>query len=102
MSINTPLHQFVDDEIEKAPNLGGVYALYDDIETIYIGKGEGVEGIRERLKKHKAGHEGSCTQNATHFNCETSFNPSQRESQLIQEYKSLWGRLPRCNDITPS
>ena len=102
MSIYTPLHQFVDDEIEKAPTLWGVYALHDSSATIYIGKGEGVEGIRGRLNSHKGGHEGSCTQNTTLFNYETCSNPSQRESQLLQEYKRLWGKLPRCNDVTPS
>ena len=102
MSINTTWHPFTDSEIEKAPMLDGVYGLYDGSETIYFGRGEGEEGIKDRLKRHKAGSEGRCTQGATSFNWETCFNPSQREAELLAEYKSLYGKLPRCNDVTPS
>ncbi len=102
MSIKTVWRPFTDSEIEKAPILDGVYGLYDGSEAIYYGKGEGKEGIRVRLEWHKAGHGGSCTQKATAFNYETCFNPSQRETELLAEHKRLYGKLPRCNDITPS
>ena len=102
MSINTPWRPFIDSEIEKAPILDGVYGLYDGSETIYYGKGEGEEGIKGRLKWHKAGHGGSCTQRATSFNHEACLKPSQREVELLTEHKRLYGKLPRCNDVTPS
>ena len=101
MGIDAPFHSFTDEEVNSATILNGVYALYDGSETIYFGKGEGAEGIRDRLKAHKAGYEGNCTKGATYFNYETCFNPSQRESELLQEYKSLWGKLPRCNGVMP-
>lgn len=99
--IDTPFHVFNDKEINGAPILDGVYGLYDGSETIYVGKGEGLDGIRGRLRRHKEGYEGYCTKSATYFNYETYFNPSQRERELLQEYMRLWGRLPRCNDIMP-
>ena len=102
MFINSTFHQFTDDEIDKAPTLDGVYGLYDGSEILYYGKGEGEEGIRDRLKWHKAGRGGACTQKATSFNYETCFNPSQREGELLVEHKKLYGKLPRCNDVTPS
>jgi hypothetical protein len=102
MGINTPFHNFTDDEIRQAPIYDGVYALYESSTTIYIGKGEGQEGIRGRLIAHKEGYEGECTRYADYFNYEPVFNPSQREAELLQEYKLLWGKLPRCNDIMPT
>jgi hypothetical protein len=101
MGIDAPFQLFNDEDIEKAPTLDGVYGLYDGPETIYIGKGEGIEGIRGRLKAHKAGHEGECTKEAMYFNYEIHHNPSQREAELIHEYQRIWGRSPRCNDVTP-
>lgn len=101
MGIDAPFHFFNDDGINNAPILDGVYGLYDGSDTIYFGKGEGAEGIRGRLKRHKAGYEGYCTKNADYFNYETCFTPSQRERELLQEYERLWGKLPRCNDVIP-
>jgi hypothetical protein len=101
MSIDAPFHVFTDDEIEKATILNGVYALYDDKETIYIGKGEGKEGIRAQLRSHKVGYEGECTKDAKYFNYEACLNPQQRESELLHEYKKLWDKLPLCNDVMP-
>jgi len=101
MSIDAPFHHFTDEEINSTTTLDGVYGLYDSPETIYIGKGEGAGGIWGRLKAHKAGYEGSCTQGATYFNYETHHNPSARERELLEEHKRLWGKLPRCNDVMP-
>ena len=101
MSIDAPFCIFSDKEIGSATILDGVYGLYKGSDTIYYGKGEGMEGICGRLKSHKAGHDGACTQIADYFNYETCLLPSQREAELLQEYKRLWGRLPRCNEIMP-
>lgn len=102
MFISMELRIFTDKEIENATIIDGVYGLYGGSETIYYGKGEGLEGIRGRLKRHKAGHEGYCTRGATYFNYETAPNPSWREVELLTEYKELHGKLPRCNDFIPS
>jgi len=99
--IDAPFHLFTDEEVNRATILDGVYALYDSSETIYIGKGEGVDGIRGRLKSHKAGYEGSCTKLAGYFNYETHLYPSARERELLEEHRRLWDKLPRCNNIMP-
>jgi len=101
MGIDAPFRSFVDDEINNATIFNGVYGLYSGSETIYYGKGEGEEGIRGRLKSHKAGYEGACTQTANYFNYEIYLLPSQREAELLEEHKRLWGKLPRCNEIMP-
>ena len=101
MSIDAPFQLFRDEEIGNATTLDGVYGLYDGSETIYYGKGTGAEGIKGRLKAHKAGYEGSCTRNATYFNYETHSNPSARERELLQEHQRIWGKLPRCNNVIP-
>ncbi len=101
MNIDMPFQLFVDEEIDIATTLNGVYALYDDSETIYVGKGEGAEGIKGRLKSHKAGYEGHCFARATHFNYEICLNPPQREATLLREHIAIWGKLPHCNDVIP-
>ena len=99
MCINSPLRPFIDSEIDMTIPLDGVYGLYDGSDVIYFGKGEGIGGVRGRLKRHKAGYEGECTQRATHFNYEICSNPSRRETELLAEYLRLYWRLPRCNSI---
>ncbi len=101
MSIDTPYRPFVDVEIDIATTLNGVYALYDGSETIYVGKGEGVEGIKGSLKTHKADYEGHCTTQATYFNYEICSSPPLRETALLREHITIWEKLPRCNDVIP-
>ncbi len=101
MSIDMPFQAFDDTEIDIATTLSGVYALYDGSETIYVGKGEGAEGIKGRLKSHKAGYEGHCFAQATYFNYEICPNPPLREAALLREHTVIWEKLPRCNDVIP-
>ena len=62
MPITGQKYAFTDKNVNNAPASHGVYVLYDGDVTIYIGRasGEGVT-IRSRLKSHKAGNEGPCT-----------------------------------------
>jgi len=99
MGIDSSLHSFTNKEINKAPLSDGVYGLFQGTTIIYYGRGEGPKGIRGRLEAHKAGYEGSCTMNADYFNYEICSNPSNRERELLQEYKNTQGKLPRCNDL---
>ena len=101
MALSGDKYPFTQDNIDKSPTASGVYALYDEYITIYIGKGDGENGIRARLQAHKSGAEGSCTKNASHYRREVCLNPTTRERELLQEYKYANGKLPRCNDVMP-
>lgn len=99
MSITGDKYPFTEKNIAASPDKAGVYALYDDNETIYIGRAVGGSTtIRTRLASHKAGHDGRCTQGASHYKREVTANAAAREVELLKEYKRLNGRLPRCND----
>lgn len=98
MSISGELYPFTDKNVDGSPTGIGVYALYDVGESIYIGKAEGQGGIRERLRAHKRGDEGTCTKGTSDYRREVCSDPSAREVQLLEEYKRDYGKLPRCNE----
>jgi len=101
MALSGDRRSFTQENADNSPTDDGVYALYDEGVTIYIGKGDGANGIRTRLQAHKRGDEGSCTKNASHYRREACSNPKARERELLQEYKDANGKLPRCNDVMP-
>lgn len=101
MTISGDKYTFTQENVDRSPTGKGVYALYDGSVTIYIGKGAGENGIRERLQAHKRGDEGSCTQKATDYRREVCSNPSTRETEELEAYKKANDKLPRCNDIMP-
>jgi hypothetical protein len=85
--------------ITGAPDAGGIYVLWRDGEAIYIGAAVGRGGvtIRTRLAEHFSGSAGECTRTATHYSWEISLRPAARELELLEEFKSSFQRLPRCN-----
>jgi hypothetical protein len=90
---------FIDAFISMAPDKPGVYALYDGASVIYSGRAVGPStSIRSRLQDHKAGREGKCTQEASHFRYEVIPEPQNREVELLNEYERMFGKLPRCNE----
>jgi hypothetical protein len=89
----------MDDNVSNAPVCNGVYSLHKAGETIYIGKSEGVYGIRESLKAHLSGINGSCTKQATGYRIEMHHNPTARLEELISEFRLANGLLPVCNEI---
>lgn len=99
MPISGSFHSFTRDEIARAPEAPGVYQLDTNTELIYYGSS--TVSIRGRLASHYAGNEGPCTQQATFFKTEVSYRAREREQQLLTEYVTLHGRLPRCNDVRP-
>ena len=106
MPISGDFYLFDDDHIDGASNMRGVYALYyqaDADAPVYIGRaaGAGVT-IRTRLRAHKRGDAGKCTQRALWFKQEIDSYPVARERELIDEYKYAHeGHRPRCNDVDP-
>jgi len=101
MAISGDKYPFTKENVDKSPTDDGVYALYDESVTIYIGKGDGINGIRARLQAHKRGDEGNCTYGASDYRREVCNNPVTRERELLQEYKNANGMLPRCNTVMP-
>ena len=96
MTISSQKYAFTQSNIDTyAPASAGVYGLYDGAATIYYGEGS---SIRARLKSHKNGYEGSCTQGAAQFNWEVTSRHEEREKELLKEHKQLHGKLPRCNE----
>ena len=90
--------------IATAPNLMGVYGLYDSYteKAIYYGKAEGTYSkIKDRLLAHLSGNEGRCTKRAQYFNYESTLTSSARERELLHEHTLLHGGLPRCNNVMP-
>lgn len=102
MPINGDSYTFSDENLNNAPETGGVYVLYSSGSLIYIGRSRGgTTTIRSRLKDHKSGREGPCTQSADTYKRESCNNPNAREVELLNEYKWANGKLPRCNAIMP-
>ena len=104
MPIKGQFYEFNEDNIARAHDARGVYALYyraDADMPVYIGRafGTGVT-IRSRLRAHKSGTAGVRTQRALWFKQEIDSFPVVRERRLIGEHKHTHaGRLPRCNDV---
>ena len=102
MPISGDIYAFTLENIDKSPVSHGVYALYSNGATTYIGRASGTGvTIRSRLRSHKRGDEGSCTKVATDYRREVTEAPVSRERELLTEYVSSYGRLPRCNDVMP-
>lgn len=74
--------------IAGAPDDVGVYALWEDDELVYYGRG----AIRTRLLQHFERGE-----RATHYSWELCADPAAREAALLDEHERAFGRLPRYN-----
>lgn len=100
MPIVTQKHLFIFSEIDAAPDIRGVYALYDVRGNVTY-YGSSLVSVRDRLLSHKGGYEGPCTRAAYYFNYEYSLNPLGRERQLLESHRLVYGRLPACNAVIP-
>ena len=74
--------------IAGAPDDVGVYALWEDDEIVYYGRG----AIRARLLHHFERRE-----RATHYSWEMCADPVARETALLAEHERAFGRRPRYN-----
>jgi len=81
-----------------APEEPGVYALWQGDEVIYYGRAtrshEGGATIRSRLMEHFENAPAA----ATHYSWEISRAPAARESELLEQFRQAFGRLPRLNE----
>lgn len=99
MPIQSQVYEFTDANVSNSPEEPGVYALLTNGELTYYGSA--TISIRDRLRSHKSGNDGACTQRSTHYQREVCSNPRERERQLLQEHRSAKGRLPKCNEVMP-
>ena len=91
-------YAFNEKNVNIAPDVQGIYELYDGAELIYIGRADGrTITIRSRLQSHYRGDEGPCTQGATAYARYEHADPKAEEVRLLNAYKARYGRLPRCN-----
>ena len=88
---------FTQENIETASDEKGIYYFFEGDEKTYIGSSN--NSIRSRLRDHKRGAEGPCTQNAHFFEERWEANPRSVEQTELRAYRSFYGRLPKCNDI---
>ncbi len=75
----------------------GVYILYDkNKEPIYIGE---TDNLEETFTKYvdQDFEEDGCKKETALYQREFSDNPKERRTQLIEDFKGRYGRLPVCN-----
>lgn len=97
MPILGPLHSFDASSLGRAPDVAGVFALYEGRELTYYG--HALESLRARIRAHLLGEGGACIQRAVLFNFEVTDQPERREFELIQEHQAQHGSLPKCNAL---
>ncbi len=96
MFVSGRFYTFNDENIDNSPIAKGVYSLHVAEETIYIGVGDSEIGIRERLRAHKRGDEGTCTQQARTYRCEVCSDPAAKVIELLESHKLAFRKMPRC------
>ena len=98
--INGEWHEFSPAGIARVPEEHGVYALYDGDTLIFYGRSEGRSSstLRGMLLDHMLGTMGRRTRAVTTFRYEVADLPAIRQMELLEEYKRLNGRVPRCNE----
>ena len=87
---------FTEEYIRTASNNEGIYYLFECGVKIYIGSSE--DSIRQRLREHKRGDKGPCTQNTHEFDERYSSFPKNEKRGELRNYYRINGRLPKCND----
>jgi|SRR6185503_16242369 len=92
MSISGPKYGFNAWSIAGAPDDSGIYLLWEREELLYVAR---AQRIRTQLLEHYARR--LAPHDATHYGWEVVRFPAMREAELLREWKSLTGKLPRYN-----
>lgn len=87
-------YSFSSNNLSRVPQVPGVYCLGVSDNIIYIGSSG---NLQDRLTDHYYSKD-PCISQATQFAIEPCSNYKERETQLLQWFRSKYGRLPRCND----
>jgi hypothetical protein len=97
MSITNPNLPFTAPLVAAAPDVSGVFALWQNGAIVYYGKASsGAATIRSALDGHFKGH----AFGGERLRCswEIADDPEQRHRELMSEFKSAHQRMPRWND----
>jgi hypothetical protein len=93
VAINQRLYRFDAAILQGAPANAGVYALWQDGEMIYLGHSGSIKAsLLVHLERRTP-----CTSRAGYYSWELSLRPAARETELLEEFRQRYGRLPRCN-----
>jgi hypothetical protein len=84
----TRRYRFARIVIAGAPDDVGVYALWEEEELVYYGRGAIRSGLVEHFERRVR---------ATHYSWELCKDPAAREAELLREHQRAFGRLPRFN-----
>ena len=87
-------YDFTRTNLDLVPRTSGVYCLGLSDNIIYIGTSN---NLHERLADHLYTSD-LCIKQATRFAIEPCVNYREKERQLLEWFRSKYGRLPRCND----
>ncbi len=83
-------------EIQRVPEVEGVYELADSSRLIiYIGRSV---NLQKRLNEHLLTTD-TCLKLASYFQYEQTLSSEAREREMLEDYRRIHGRLPRCNDV---
>lgn len=75
----------------------GVYVLYSrNKEPIYIGETDNLEETFTRYVDDDFDGD-KCKQRTTSYQREFTDSPKERQTRLIEDFESKYGRLPPCN-----
>ena len=92
-------YRFTRENVDNAPETGGVYGLYYGEELIYVGSAAGhTATLRSRLQDHLSGRRGACTQHATCYKREITASGAARAKELLAEHLTYRRTLPRGNE----
>lgn len=87
------------ENVERAPQKSGVFALYDHDVLVYLGLAAGqTDTLRSVLKGH-VGTPGAGPTRATRYKREASGEPQARLDLLMAEFVAAHGARPRDNVV---
>jgi hypothetical protein len=85
---------FFDYTIESAPLNQGVYGLWQSGELIFVGATDGSTSLRHCLMEHS---QSKLRFAVDHYSWEVSDDPQTRKLEVLEQFRSRYGRLPRLN-----
>jgi hypothetical protein len=80
--------------IEAAPLNQGVYGLWQAGELIFVGATDDSTSLRQCLKEHSQSEPRLALD---HYSWEVSDDPQTRKLEVLAQFQSRYGRLPRLN-----